>query len=218
MPSSSTTPTSGPPGLNVVIDLSHHNGNVDLGNAKAAGIVGVIHKATQSTDYTDPMYVANRQAAAAAGLYWGAYHFGTGADGVAQAEQFLKVVQPGPKDLLVLDLEANPQGPSMTMEEARAFVTHVQQATGRWPGLYAGHYLKDLLGTGTDSVLAQCWFWLSQYGPTAVVPPNWKTWTMWQYTDGGSGIPPFDVPGVGRCDRDTFNGSAKRLDALWGRG
>jgi len=33
--------------LNVVVDISHHNGNPDFAQAAAAGIVGVIHKATQ---------------------------------------------------------------------------------------------------------------------------------------------------------------------------
>jgi lysozyme len=204
------------PPLNVVIDLSHHNGTVDLAKAKTDGIVGVIHKASQGLGYSDPLYETNRKQAAGAGLYWGAYHFGTGSDGVHQAEHFLSVVQPGPKNLLVLDLEANPQGPSMPLEEARAFVTHLGHVTGRWPGLYAGHYLKDLLRTSADPILGQCWFWLSQYGPTPVVPPNWKTWTMWQYTDGGLGPPPHEVAGVGRCDRNKFNGSRKRLDVLWG--
>ena len=203
--------------LNVVIDISHHNGAINLTKTKADGIVGVIHKATQGLGFVDPVFDKNHTQADGTGLYWGAYHFGTGSDGVQQAERFLDVVKPDNDTLLVLDLEANPQGPSMTLEEARAFVTHVQAATGRWPGLYAGHYLKDLLGTGTDPVLAECWFWLSQYGVTAVVPPNWKTWTMWQYTDGAQGPPPHQVAGVGRCDREQFNGSQKRLDALWGK-
>lgn len=209
---------TGPPGLNVVIDLSHHNGDVDLAKAKGDGIMGVIHKATQGLGYADPEFGTNQQKVEDAGLYWGAYHFGTGSDGVQQAEHFLDVVKPEADVLLVLDFEANPQGPSMTLEEARAFVTHVQQVTGRWCGLYAGHYLKELLGTASDRILGQCWFWLAQYSMTAVVPPNWKTWTMWQYTDGGLGHPPYQVAGVGRCDRDTFNGSRKRLDVLWERG
>jgi lysozyme len=207
--------TSGDP-LNVVVDLSHHNGNVDLTTAAAAGgIVGVIHKATQGLTFTDPLYSTNRTKAASAGLLWGAYHFGTASDGVQQAEFFLQQVTPASDTLLVLDFEANAQGPSMTLEEARAFVTHVQQTTGRWPGLYAGHYLKGLLGTSKDEVLANCWFWLSQYGPTAVVPANWKTWTLWQYTDGGMGPAPHDVAGIGRCDRDRFNGSRVDLTTLW---
>jgi hypothetical protein len=101
-------------------------------------------------------------------------------------------------------------------DEARAFNTHVFQQTGRWPGLYAGHYLKELLGTHSDTVLANSWLWIAQYGPTAVVPPNWPTWTMWQYTDGAIGPQPHSVAGIGRCDRDRFNGSEAQLRRLWG--
>jgi lysozyme len=203
--------------LNAVIDLSHHNGEPDFAAARdKSGIVGVIHKATQGLAYSDPTYTERRARAVAERLLWGAYHFGTGSDGVQQASYFLDVVQPKVETLLVLDLEANPQGPSMTLEEARAFVTHVQVATGRWPVLYSGHYIKDLLGTSTDPILANCSLWLSQYGPTPVVPRNWPTWTLWQYTDGGLGPAPHTVEGIGRCDRNKFNGAAAALRQLWG--
>ncbi|HKV39210.1 MAG TPA: glycoside hydrolase family 25 protein [Blastocatellia bacterium] len=204
------------PDLNVVVDISHHNGEVDLDKAKTAGILGVIHKATQSTTYTDPNYAANRDKAAAAGLLWGAYHFGTGGDGVEQADYFLSVVGPGPNDLLVLDLEDNPQGSSMALDGAHDFVTRVYDTTGTWPGLYSGSYIKQLLGTNKDSVLANCWFWLAQYGPSAIVPANWPTWTMWQYTDGAVGPQPHTVDGIGSCDRDKFNGDEPGLRRLWG--
>lgn len=203
--------------LNVVIDLSHYDQNLDFVQIQnAGGILGVIHKATQGLGYTDPTYQVHKTAATDAGLWWGAYHFGTGSDGVSQAEYFLEAVNPNNSTLLVLDFEANSQGPSMPLEEARAFVTHVQAATGRWPGFYSGQYIKELLGTQADPVLANCWFWLSQYGPTAVVPVNWPTWTMWQYTDGANGPQPHSVPGAGLCDRDQFNGDLRGLRALWG--
>src|SRR6202011_1161753 len=64
--------------INVVVDLSHHNGDVDLQQAATGGgILGVIHKATQGLTYTDPLYEENRDKASAAKLLWGAYHFGT---------------------------------------------------------------------------------------------------------------------------------------------
>jgi lysozyme len=201
--------------FNGVVDLSHHNGTVDLLTAAQSGIAGVIQKATQGQTYVDPTFTANQALAKRAGLLWGAYHFGTGDDGVAQADFFLRTVQPDASTLLVLDFEANPQGPSMPLGEAYAFVTHVQAVTGRWPGLYSGHYIKDLLGTRSDPVLANCWFWLAQYGPTAVVPPTWPAWTLWQYTDGGMGPEPHEVPGIGACDRDLFNGSEAQLRAWW---
>ena len=203
--------------INAVIDISHHNGSrLDFAKAKADGIVGVIQKASQGQGYVDPTYRTNRNKARAAGLLWGAYHFATGADGVKQAAHFLDAVGDATDTLLVLDFEPNPTGPSISLEEARAFNTHVFEQTGRWPGLYAGHYLKELLGTRSDPVLANSWIWIAQYGPTVVVPVNWPTWTMWQYTDGGAGPEPHRVSGIGRCDRNKFNGTEAQLRRLWG--
>jgi lysozyme len=104
----------------------------------------------------------------------------------------------------------------MTLAQAHDFVTHVEKATGRFPGLYSGALIKSALGSKKDALLANCWFWLAQYGPAAVVPANWPTWTMWQYTDGTAGQPPHEVDGIGKCDRDRFNGTEAQLHALWG--
>jgi len=201
--------------INAVVDISHHNGNVNLVKAKADGILGVIQKATQGQSGKDPTFKTNRNKANDAGVMFGAYHFATGSDGLKQAQHFLDVVDSFDNTLLVLDFEPNPTGPDMTLEEARAFVLHVNEQTGRFPGLYSGHYIKQLLGSNKDDVLAQCWFWLAQYGPTAVVPANWPTWTMWQYTDGAIGPEPHTVAGLGRCDRDKFNGNEAQLKKLW---
>jgi lysozyme len=201
--------------INVVVDLSHHNNLVDLQKAKEGGIIGIFHKATQGQSFADPLYSQHQSSARNAGLLWGAYHFGDGSDGISQAEYFLKAVGDPSGMLLVLDFESNPTGPSMSIEEARAFVTHVKAATGVWPGFYCGHYFKETLGSAIDPVISNCWLWLAQYGPTAVVPPTWSTWKFWQYTDGANGPGPHDAPGIGLCDRDQFNGSLDDLRALW---
>jgi len=204
-----------PDPLNVVIDISHHNANPDFQQAKVAGILGVIHKATQGLTYKDPMYLTNRQKALDAGLLWGAYHFGDGTDGAAQADFFLSAATPGPDTLVVLDFEPNTQGATMSLDGARAFVSEVNTNLGRFPGLYSGSLIKQQLGNNTDPILAQCFFWLAQYGSTAVVPANWPTWTLWQYTDGNVGPQPHSVTGIGNCDRDKFNGDSDDLNKLW---
>jgi lysozyme len=214
-PAPAPQPGADPATLDAVVDLSHHNGDVDLEAAKADGILGIIHKATQGAVFADPLVAANRARARAAGLYWGVYHVGTGGDGIAQAIHFLDAAQPDEHDLLVLDLERNLLGPSMALYQARAFVTHVRQSTGRWPGVYGGHYLKAVLGSQPDPVLGQCWFWLAQYGVTPVVPPTWQTWTLWQYTDGVQGSGPRPVKGIGRCDRDRYHGDTRALTSFW---
>jgi len=107
------------------------------------------------------MYAKRRKLATSAGLLWGAYHFGTGADPIAQAQNFLKVASPTPQDILVLDFEPNTTPPrnSMTLDQARAFIGFVKNATGVMPGLYGGAYLQQQLGGGSDPVLGACWLW-----------------------------------------------------------
>lgn len=203
--------------INVLADISHHNGNVDLVKAKAAGLVGVIHKATQGTGMVDNTYQGNRQKALAAGLLWGAYHFGTSGDGAAQADFFLKTAAPDSRTLLVLDYEPN-QNSTMTLDQARAFVSRVNQVTGRFPGLYSGSLIKEQLGgKPVDPILSQCFLWLAQYAAAPTnIPATWQTWTLWQYTDGQSGPQPHAVDGIGNCDRDQFNGTIEALQKLWG--
>lgn len=201
---------------NAVVDLSHHNGQVQFRKARDSGILGVIQKATQGEGFVDPTFHKNRKAALESGLLFGAYHFGTGSSGVSQAEHFLKTVIPDEKTVVVLDFEDNHAGTSMTLEEGRAFATHVFMSLNRWPVLYSGHTIKNALKGTVDPVLKNCPFWLAQYGPTPVVPPCWETWTLWQYTDGAQGTKPHDVPGVGRCDRDMFQGDEARLRKWWG--
>lgn len=203
--------------INVVVDISHHNGNINLAQAQQAGIVGVIHKATQGTGMVDNMYQQNRQQAQAAGLLWGAYHFGSAGDGVQQADFFLQTAAPDPQTLLILDYEPNGNS-TMTLDQAKAFVSRVQAVTGKFPGFYSGSLIKQQLGgQPADPLLSQCFLWLAQYGPAPTnIPATWPTWTMWQYTDGNLGPQPHSVNGIGNCDRDQFNGTLQALQTLWG--
>jgi lysozyme len=205
---------------NVIIDLSHNNQSPDLVRAQADGVVAVIHKATQGTGFTDPTYSARRDAAKSAGLLWGAYHFATGADPVAQAKFFLRTAQIGPGEILVLDFERNEANPdnSMTLDQARTFISTVQDSAGIIPGLYGGAYLKEQLAGASDEILQACWLWWAQYGPTPDIPPAWPNWTLWQYTDGHHGNGPFSVDGIGACDRDQYQGSPDDLQAKWATG
>jgi len=199
-------------GLNVVIDLSHFNTVESFPDIKSDGVAGVIHKATQGTDWADPAYDSRKQQAQAAEIWWGAYHFGTNADGAAQAQYFLSKVNPGPNGLLALDFEENPQS-QMTIAQAEQFVTEVFNQTGRYPGFYSDELAGKMLGGNVSSILANCWFWRAEYEESSSpsVPPTWSTWTMWQYTSSGL------VSGIsGGCDRDTFNGSLDDLSRLWG--
>lgn len=206
--------------INVVVDLSHHNANVDFNAAKADGISGVIYKATQGATYADPTYAARRQEATAAGLHWGAYHFGTAQDVNTQVTHFLATAQPDADTLLVLDWEENSiasQG-TMSLVQAKQFVEEVKTRTGRFPTLYGGSLIKQSVGAGGDPVLKQCPLWLAQYSSNPGLPAGWSEYTMWQYTDGQNGPEPHAVDGIGPCDRDVFRGTPAELSSFWKSG
>ena len=204
--------------INAVVDISHHNRVTSFAKARDAGIVGVILKATQGTVYVDPTFATNRRRARDAGLLVGAYHFGIAGDPLAQAEHLVDTA--GRDALLVLDFEGNPQGHDMSLLEAEHFVHHIHTLTGRYPGLYSGHTIKEALvragiTSPTQTELSQCWLWIAQYSAAPLIPKIWSNWTLWQYTDGAAGQPPHLVPGIGRCDRDMFNGTQAELAAFW---
>ena len=206
------------PLLNVVIDLSHHNTVTSFQQVKETGVLGVIHKATEGTTFVDSQFDARRQPALAAGLLWGAYHFGVRGDAQGQADHFLDIVNPGPTDLLVLDFEPNPREGTMTLAEAEAFVSRVNSQVGRFPGLYSGQaFLRAQLGNRTNTILTSCFLWIARYSSQLPqVPTAFPTFTLWQYTDGNNGPQPHQVSGIGRCDRDKFNGDEAGLRRLWG--
>src|SRR3954452_19934571 len=207
---------------NVVVDLSHHNAHVDF-SAAASEIRAVFHKATQGLEYVNPKYARRRQAAKDADLLFGSYHFGTRTSGARQARHFLNTVGAVSGELVVLDIERlfDERGrplPSMTLAQAKEFVKTGEDETGIRPGIYGGEYSKELLGDNRDRDLGRCWFWLAQYGNTPECPATWDDFTFWQYTDGTRGPAPHEVEGIGRCDRDIFNGSADELRMFWEEG
>jgi lysozyme len=204
--------------LNVIVDLSHHNTITSFDDARAAGVLGVIHKATEGTAFVDAMYQDRKARAKAAGLLWGAYHFGTQGNAAAQVTHFLETANPAAGDLLVLDFEPNPREGTMTLADAELFVTTLQQQTGRAPVLYSGQsFLTAELGGNTTTPLAACPLWIARYSSNLpTIPKAFARFDLWQYTDGSSGPQPHQAAGIGRCDRDKFNGADENaLRAFW---
>ena len=201
--------------LRSIIDISHWEGEIDFAKVAAAGIVAVIAKATQGSSATDEKYIAYKKAARGFNFLWGSYHFGTDSEVSSQVDHYLTTAQPTQRDLVCLDFERDPSGSTMSLEQAREFVTDVHIRLGRWPVLYAGSWLKENLGQAPDELLSECPLWLAQYGTKPILPVGWKKFTLWQYTDGKAGSPPRVVPGIGPCDRNQFNGTLMALRREW---
>jgi lysozyme len=196
-----------------IVDISHWDGNIDFQQVRASGIVAVVAKATTGGTGVDPQYARYKAGALAQGLLWGTFHFGTGDDVNAQVQNYLSTVTPNPRELAALDYEPNPYGSTMSLAQVRDFVGIFQSRTGRYPILYSGVSIKEALCSNMDPLLSRCPLWIAQYGPAVTIPPAWPRYTLWQYTDGTDGLDA--VPGIGRCDRNQYDGSDMDLQNAW---
>ena len=241
IPAAPEPPRAGVVGIDAVIDISHNVTVSDFNAVRRSGnILAVIHKSSEGGDWVDPSYAIRRPQAEAAGLLWGAYHFGTRQfSGERQAAAFLAAVRPGPATLMALDFEPNDHNPrnTMTLAQAEQFVHAIQQATGRLPLLYThpnwangGRAGRARLSLGRPidgrSILARCELWLADYREQPETPIAWqgRGWRMWQYAGDDTedksayGTVPKSVAGVSHSDRNIFAGDANALYRFWRSG
>lgn len=178
----------------LVLDLSHHNTVSSWVDVKLAGIVGIIHKATEGSSVVDPNYVAAKKSARNTGLLWGAYHFMRPGNMIGQAEFFVNKADVGPEDILVADHEDD----KVSLDDLKVFLGEVFRLTNRRPVLYSGNVIKEQVGTGKDSFLSQHKLWIAQYSSLGPKWPMqiWSEYWLWQYSDGNFGPEPQGCPGV----------------------
>jgi GH25 family lysozyme M1 (1,4-beta-N-acetylmuramidase) len=204
-----------PPGL-TGIDVSHWQNTIDWTKVAGAGYKFAFVKASESTNFVDPNYVANRAAANAAGVTIGAYHFArpsaAAGDAVAEADWFLQTAQMAKGDLLpVLDLEtAGGLNDADLQAWVAAYLGEIQAKTGVAGVIYTSPvFWQNYVGDTewfADNGYKVLWIahWTAADEPT--LPANdWggNGWTFWQYSNNGT------VPGIGgRVDLDVFNGAS----------
>lgn len=194
--------------IDVVLDISHWQRITNSVQVKEAGIVGIIHKATESKSYVDPMFTSRRITLSEKFLF-GSYHF-LRRDGKGEADFYLDRVKPTEGELIMLDTESQQLSDEGNIAESEAFVYRVHELTGRYPVWYIGNYLLNAHKDYTGSILLNCPLFVARYSskePT--IPPPFKTWTLWQYTQDGA------VDGITTVDRDRFNGDMDGLLKLW---
>jgi GH25 family lysozyme M1 (1,4-beta-N-acetylmuramidase) len=201
-----------------VVDMYHGDRLVSFARAKQAGILGIIHKASEGAGFVDPKYARRRQRARRAGLLWGAYHFGTSDDVAAQVDNFLAAAAPDAQTLVALDYEENGAA-TMSLEQARQFLIAVEGRLGRKAVLYSGDLIKEQLGDRVDPFFGSHRLWLAEYGPVPRVPPSWSQQWLWQYSGDGIGPEPRTVPGIpgagGAIDCNSYEHGAADLAAQW---
>src|SRR5262245_41153544 len=194
------------------IDVSHWNTIPEsLKPARASGIVGVVHKATEGAGSVDAKLEARHWLAQDAGMLWGVYHFIRPGDVGDQVDFFLDTVADcsDARTLYALDWEDS----GVSIDDAIDFMQQVEAATQHAPVLYSGHVLKEALGSadgGQVAAISGYRLWLAQYAAESEIPSCWDSYWAWQYTDQG-GVPGINPP----VDLNAYDGTARQLRMDW---
>ena len=210
-----------PAGLNVVTDIYAGDARrPNFNEIRAAGITAFIHKATDPIfDFNAELYNTRKTQALAAGLLWGSYHFGRAGDGTQQADAYLDAINPQDDEFVCLDFEKDQKRPdtAMSLLQAAAFVSRVQQRSGQPPFLYGGAYLRESLQSAGSSPLTVCMLWFADYRqrPAPEIPHLWNSWAFWQYAGDIPAGQPGSLPTLDNTDRTVFNGADAQLRATW---
>ncbi|MCX4246540.1 GH25 family lysozyme [Paraliomyxa miuraensis] len=193
------------------IDVSYYQGNIDWNAVAADGITFAWVRVSHSTQFFDPQFDANLAGARAAGIHTGVYqYFEPQEDPIAQAQFLLDhmgPLQPGDMPPMIDVESSDTVAPGPYADAIRAWLDHVEAATGVPPIIYTGYYYWND-NVGTDEFIDHP-LWIANYNPGCpLIPDYWDTWTFHQYCACES------IAGIaGAVDGDTFNGN---LDDLMG--
>jgi GH25 family lysozyme M1 (1,4-beta-N-acetylmuramidase) len=199
-------------------DLSEFQPGADLEAVKDMNGGAVILRACYGAAHPDAAFARYRASAASLGFsFTGIYQYlAAGQDAAEQAAAFCKLAgKLAPHEVPILDLE---EGSGSQAVRAAVWLTRVDAALGLAPGpvqqrswVYSGldfaqtHGLVPVFDGPRHT-------WVAAYGPAEPKLGH----TLWQCTDGTSGIHVTDWPGAGRCDTNVFNGTLAQLCARAG--
>ena len=182
------------------IDISAHNGNVDMERVAADGYEFVFIKATEGVDFKDRNFRVNYDKAEKAGLKTGIYHFFRfDRDGVEQALNLLKAVGKRRPDLgIVIDVEKAGNPDSIPKEKIQSRLTHMVEylnLLGHRVMFYSNRdgYYEYLADAFPGAPL-----WICGFSEN----PIHAEWSFWQFNHRG------EVDGIeGDVDLNAFCGS-----------
>jgi GH25 family lysozyme M1 (1,4-beta-N-acetylmuramidase) len=213
-----TTPSQpSPPPVALLpgLDVSRWQTTINWPQVAAAGERFVVMKATEGTEYVDPMYATNRAGAMGVGIPMAAYHFASPDaspnEAVLEADHYVAVAGLTAGNLLpALDLEQT-GGLSVPALQVwvRSWLDEVTAQLGIAPMIYVSPTFW-MTSMGNDTSIPQAGYkvlWIANWGVSSPTVPaaNWNGngWTFWQYTDCGN------VAGIttGCVDLDWFNGT-----------
>ncbi len=192
------------------VDVSKYQGDIDWRQVKDAGVGFAYIKATEGSDRADSKFQYNWEAAKAAGVPRGAYHFVYWCRQPHEEMNNFTSVVPNDPDALppVLDVEATPTSRSCkrtlyreeVLRDMKAMLTHMERAYGKKPIIYSSVDFYQAILQSDALTEYPIWVRSTKYHPK--VRYGDRKWTFWQYRSDGR------IPGItGAVDQNTFSGT-----------
>lgn len=133
------------------------------------------------------LFHTRKTLAKAFGLKWGAYHLGRPGNPIRQADHFLEFANPGPDDLVSIDIEENNDNKWMSLEDAEIFAERIKEKLGRYPVLYTNHVTARHIALNQEKypLLSRLNLWYARYRatlPGSFPMGNWDSYTIWQFS------------------------------------
>lgn len=201
------------------IDVSKYQGVIDW--TKVAASKRFAYLRLSYSRSVDKFGAQNWDAAQAAGIVCGGYHFFRNSTPVAkQVDAFLRIFtgprSHGPTVLPpALDLEWDKLGTPIKspadrrayIQAAKAWLEAVQARTDIAPIVYTGpSFWKEI---GNPIELQDYGLWVADPGAAAKIPPPWSRYLFWQYSHTGQ------VEGIkGKTDLNVFRGTEEQFQKL----
>lgn len=224
-----------------VLDMFNGDGRSKMPDFKAlknAGLIAVIHMATEGTFYTDPYYSERRKAAQDAGLLWGAYHYLDHSDAVSQADHFLEKSEIHSESgfgSIAAACNYSRSERAGSLHQCYRLMAELDGERGVSSILYSADLIRETLRphvaghqstamVGVEQFFRKHRLWLAEYGPTSAIPWPWETraadktidhelspgvW-LWKYASLGR-IDPI----IGNTNGYFYDGTPEQLAATW---
>ena len=202
-----------PKGVDVAAHQHPGGTPIDWSKVRTDGQSFAFVKATEGGDWVNPHYVEDVQAAHAAGLKTGAYHYARpSTDAKTQAANFAAQIALAPDQTLppALDIEVDEGKSAAQLEQwIEEFTSELKRLTGRTPMIYTYKYFW--MGQMNNSQkFSDMPLWLAAYqdqAPEAV--GGWNELSFWQRSGSGK------VAGISTdVDMNLFNGSKQQLQSF----
>ena len=195
------------------IDVSKHQGTINWEELRKNSKIKYVYiKATEGSDYTDPLYRENLRNARKQGFKVGSYHFlSTKSSVTRQFQNFITVAKREEQDLLpVIDVERiNPWTSQQLRDSLKVFADLLEDYYGCKPLIYTSEkfFTKHLGRAFADYPL-----FIAKYSNTQ--PNIGYKWILWQFAD--NGLFKSAVRGnYGEVDLSRFNKGCSINDILY---